>query len=56
MSANWPRYFMAARVKNSDRLIDRHTPRPRPSVGGFRSERPMSAEEIDAELMRGFGE
>lgn len=39
-----------------DRLIDRHAPRPRPSVGGFRSERPLSAEEIDAELMRGFGE
>ena len=39
-----------------DRLIDRHAPRPRPSVGGFRSERPLSAAEIDAELMRGFGE
>jgi hypothetical protein len=38
-----------------DRLIDRHAPRPRPSVGGFRSERPLSAEEIDAELTRGFG-
>jgi hypothetical protein len=39
-----------------DRLIDRHAPRPRPSVGGFRSEHPLSAEEIDVELMRGFGE
>lgn len=39
-----------------DRLIDQHAPRPKPSVGGFRSEHPLSAEEIDAELMRGFGE
>ena len=39
-----------------DRLIDRHTPRPKPSVGGFRSSRALSAEEIDAELARGFGE
>jgi hypothetical protein len=39
-----------------DRLIDRHAPRPRPSVGGFRSDGPLSAEEIDAELAGGFGE
>jgi hypothetical protein len=39
-----------------DRLIDRQAPRPRPSVGGFRSDRALSAEEIDAELMEGFGE
>jgi len=39
-----------------DRLIDRHAPRPKPSVGGFRSGRGLSAEEIDAELTRGFGE
>jgi hypothetical protein len=39
-----------------DRLIDRHTPRPKPTVGGFRSSRALSAEEIDAELARGFGE
>jgi hypothetical protein len=38
-----------------DRLIDRYAPRPQPSVGGFRSRRPLSAEEIDAELMRGLG-
>lgn len=37
-----------------DRLIDRHAPRPRPSVGGFRSKRPLSAKEIEAELLRGF--
>jgi hypothetical protein len=35
-----------------DRLIDSYAPKPRPSVGGFRSGRPLSAEEIDAELMR----
>lgn len=26
----------------------------RPSVGGYRSERPLTAEEIDAELARGW--
>jgi prevent-host-death family protein len=30
--------------------------RPRPRVGGYRSERPLSAEEIDAELAGGFGD
>lgn len=39
-----------------DKLIDQHAPRPRPTVGGFRSDRPLSAEEIDAELAAGFGE
>jgi hypothetical protein len=39
-----------------DRLIDRYVPRPKPSAGGFRSDRPLSAEEIDAELARGLGE
>jgi hypothetical protein len=39
-----------------DRLIDRHTPRPKPSVGGFRTGHPLNAEEIDTELARGFGE
>ena len=29
--------------------------RPRPTTGGFRSTRPLSAEEIDDELARGFG-
>lgn len=30
--------------------------RPRPRIGGYRSERPLSAEEIDAELAGGFGD
>jgi prevent-host-death family protein len=30
--------------------------RPRPKVGGYRSKRPLTAEEIDAELTRGFGD
>lgn len=38
-----------------DRLIEQHAPRPKPSVGGFRSVQPLSAEEIDAELAGGFG-
>lgn len=38
-----------------DRLIEHHAPRPKPTVGGFRSDRPLSAEEIDAELAGGFG-
>lgn len=31
-------------------------PRPRPKVGNYRSQRPLTAEEIDAELARGFGD
>ena len=38
-----------------DKLIDEAAPRPRPSIGGFRSERPLGAEAIDAELASGFG-
>lgn len=30
--------------------------RPRPRVGGYRSTRPLSAEEIDVELARAFGD
>lgn len=30
--------------------------RPRPRVGGYRSEHPLTAEEIDAELAHGFGD
>jgi antitoxin (DNA-binding transcriptional repressor) of toxin-antitoxin stability system len=30
--------------------------RPRPRVGGYRSDHPLSAEEIDAELAQGFGD
>jgi prevent-host-death family protein len=29
--------------------------RPRPKVGGYRSAQPLTAEEIDTELARGFG-
>jgi hypothetical protein len=39
-----------------DKLIQAHAPRPRPVTGGFRSSRPLSAEEIDAELAQGFGD
>ncbi|WP_083935912.1 type II toxin-antitoxin system Phd/YefM family antitoxin [Saccharomonospora halophila] len=28
---------------------------PRPRIGGYRSEKPLTAEEIDEELARGFG-
>ncbi len=38
-----------------EKLIDQHAPPPKPTVGGFRSGRPLSAEEIDAELAEGFG-
>lgn len=38
-----------------DKLMDQSAPRPRPSVGGFRSERALDAQAIDAELARGFG-
>jgi predicted transcriptional regulator len=38
-----------------DKLIDEAAPRPRPSIGGFRSEQPLDAEAIDAELASGFG-
>jgi prevent-host-death family protein len=30
-------------------------PRSRPRIGGYRSERPLTAEEIDEQLARGFG-
>jgi hypothetical protein len=38
-----------------DKLIDQHSPRPKPTIGGFRSGSSLSAEEIDAELAHGFG-
>jgi hypothetical protein len=38
-----------------EKLINRHSPRAKPTVGGFRSGRPLTAEEIDAELADGFG-
>jgi antitoxin (DNA-binding transcriptional repressor) of toxin-antitoxin stability system len=30
--------------------------RPRPRIGGYHSERPLTAEEIDTKLARGFGD
>lgn len=39
-----------------DKLIDQHAPRPKPTIGGFRSSRPLTAEEIDSELAAGFGQ
>lgn len=39
-----------------EKLISQHAPHPKPTIGGFRSERPLTAEEIDAELASGFGE
>jgi len=39
-----------------DKLIAQYAPpSPRPSIGGFRTGRPLSAEEIDARLADGFG-
>ncbi|MFF0306004.1 hypothetical protein ACFYSC_01185 [Streptosporangium sp. NPDC004379] len=38
-----------------DKLIEQQQPRPKPSIGGFRSDHPLDAEEIDTELARGFG-
>jgi hypothetical protein len=38
-----------------DKLIDEREPRPIPTIGGFRSDGSWTAEDIDAELARGFG-
>jgi hypothetical protein len=38
-----------------DRLLDKAGTRPKPTVGGYRSDRPLSADEIDRELGAGFG-
>lgn len=38
-----------------DKLIDHQAPRPRPMTGGFNSGQPLTAEQIDDELARGFG-
>jgi hypothetical protein len=38
-----------------DKLIDEAAPWARPSVGGFRSGKPLDAEAVDAELASGFG-
>ncbi|RDI66124.1 hypothetical protein [Nocardia pseudobrasiliensis] len=39
-----------------DKLMDEQAPRPKPTIGGYRSEHPLSAEEIDDQLAGGFGE
>jgi hypothetical protein len=39
-----------------DKLIREQVPRPRPVTGGFRSSRPLTAEEIDVRLAQGFGD
>lgn len=39
-----------------DKLVREHALRPRPATGGFRSSRPLTAEEIDGQLAAGFGE
>ncbi|MET9487906.1 MULTISPECIES: hypothetical protein [unclassified Nocardia] len=38
-----------------DHLLGKVGARPKPTVGGYRSQRPLSAEEIDRELGQGFG-
>ncbi|MDR2985981.1 MAG: hypothetical protein LBV34_14190 [Nocardiopsaceae bacterium] len=38
-----------------EKLIRERALRPRPSTGGFRSSRPLTAEEIDQQLAKGFG-
>ncbi|HXL94103.1 MAG TPA: hypothetical protein VN969_34660 [Streptosporangiaceae bacterium] len=39
-----------------DKLIDEHAPRATPSIGGFRSSRPLNAAEIDVELADGLAD
>ncbi|MFC9967943.1 hypothetical protein ACFVH4_27250 [Nocardia ignorata] len=38
-----------------DKLIDAAGTRPKPTIGGYRSNNPLSAEQIDKELGAGFG-
>lgn len=38
-----------------EKLIDLHVPRPKPTIGGFRSEGALTSEELDEELANGFG-
>jgi hypothetical protein len=38
-----------------DKLVSERAPRLRPTTGGFRSDRPLSAEEIDEMLVSGLG-
>ncbi|HZR54238.1 MAG TPA: hypothetical protein VFB06_32655 [Streptosporangiaceae bacterium] len=39
-----------------DKLVRERAPRPRPATGGFRSRRPLNAEEIDQQLADRFGD
>ncbi|WP_433603709.1 hypothetical protein ACQPXH_03400 [Nocardia sp. CA-135953] len=39
-----------------DRLIDQHAAKPRPTTGGYRSDRPLNLEGIDKGLAGDFGE
>jgi hypothetical protein len=39
-----------------DKLVRERVPRARPVTGGFRSSRPLTAEEIDDQLAAGFGD
>lgn len=36
--------------------FDDRPQRPRPKVGGYRSTKPLTAEQIDVELAQGFGD
>ncbi len=39
-----------------EKLMDNRPSRPKPTIGGFRSGGPLTAEEIDAALAAGFTE
>lgn len=39
-----------------ERLLDEQTDRPKPTIGGFRSDAPLTAEEVDEALAAGFGQ
>lgn len=39
-----------------ERLMERNAPRPKPTIGGFRSDKQWSAIDADDELLEGFGE
>ncbi|WP_406235724.1 hypothetical protein [Nocardia sp. NBC_01009] len=43
-------------ARQIDSLIDETAARPRPTTGGYRSNGPLTVEEFDTELARGFGE
>lgn len=39
-----------------ERLIEERSTRPLPTIGGFRSGNPLTAEQIDEALASGFGQ